>query len=79
MAVFWVAAPCRLVKVYQRFRVPYRLHHQGDEQDAGVESVSHTFPGLVKVLPWLTGSCISKQIPRTRLTHSSVDGGGKEP
>jgi hypothetical protein len=31
MAVFWVVAPCRLVEVYQRFRGPCCLHHQGDE------------------------------------------------
>jgi hypothetical protein len=31
MAVFWVVAPCSLVKVYQRFRGPCCLHHQGDE------------------------------------------------
>jgi hypothetical protein len=30
MAVFWVVAPCSLVKVYQRFRGPCCLHHQGD-------------------------------------------------
>jgi hypothetical protein len=31
MAVFWVVAPCSLVVVYQRFRVPCCLHHQGDK------------------------------------------------
>jgi hypothetical protein len=31
MAVFWVVAPCSLVEVYQRFRGPYCLHHQGDK------------------------------------------------
>jgi hypothetical protein len=30
MAVFWVVAPCSLVEVYQRFRGPWCLHHQGD-------------------------------------------------
>jgi hypothetical protein len=30
MAVFWVVAPCSLVEVYQHFRGPYCLHHQGD-------------------------------------------------
>jgi hypothetical protein len=29
-AVFWVVAPCSLVKDYQRFRGPCCLHHQGD-------------------------------------------------
>jgi hypothetical protein len=27
---FWVKAPCSLVEVYQRFRGPCCLHHQGD-------------------------------------------------
>jgi hypothetical protein len=31
MAVFWVVAPCIMVGVYQRFRSPCCLHHQGDE------------------------------------------------
>jgi hypothetical protein len=31
MAVFWVVEPCSLVVVYQRFRGPCCLHHQGDE------------------------------------------------
>jgi hypothetical protein len=31
MAVFWVVTPCSLVEVYQRFRGPSCLHHQGDE------------------------------------------------
>jgi hypothetical protein len=31
MAVFWVVAQCSLVEVYQRFRGPCSLHHQGDE------------------------------------------------
>jgi hypothetical protein len=31
VAVFWVVAPCSLVEVYQRFRGPCCLHHQGDE------------------------------------------------
>jgi hypothetical protein len=30
MAVFWVVAPCRLVRVYRRFRGLYCLHHQGE-------------------------------------------------
>jgi hypothetical protein len=30
MTVFWAAAPCSLVEVYQRFRGPCCLHHQGD-------------------------------------------------
>jgi hypothetical protein len=31
IAVFWVVAPCSLVEIYQRFRRPCCLHHQGDE------------------------------------------------
>jgi hypothetical protein len=31
IAVFWVVAPCSLVEIYQRFRGPCCLHHQGDE------------------------------------------------
>jgi hypothetical protein len=30
MAVFWVAAPCSLVEIYQRFRGPCCFHHQGN-------------------------------------------------
>jgi hypothetical protein len=35
MAVFCVVAPCSLVEVYQRFRGPCCLHHQGDRPDDG--------------------------------------------
>jgi hypothetical protein len=31
VAVSWVVAPCSLAEVYQRFRGPCCLHHQGDE------------------------------------------------
>jgi hypothetical protein len=31
MAIFWVVAMCTVVRVYQRFRGLYRLHHQGDD------------------------------------------------
>jgi hypothetical protein len=41
MAVFWVAALCRMVEIYRRFRGDYYLHHQGDGQAAGDESVPH--------------------------------------
>jgi hypothetical protein len=34
MAVFWVVAPCSLVGVYQRFRGPCCLHHQGDDSSS---------------------------------------------
>jgi hypothetical protein len=33
MTVFWVVAPCSLVKVYQRFRGPCCLYHQGDNPE----------------------------------------------
>jgi hypothetical protein len=32
MDVFWVVAPWSLVEVYQRFRGPCCLHHQGDQK-----------------------------------------------
>jgi hypothetical protein len=32
MTVFWAAAPCSLVEVYQRFRGPCCLHHQGNHR-----------------------------------------------
>jgi hypothetical protein len=31
MAVFWVVSPCTRVEIYQRFRGPFCLHHQGDD------------------------------------------------
>jgi hypothetical protein len=31
MAVFWLVVSCSLVEVYQRFRGPCCIHHQGDE------------------------------------------------
>jgi hypothetical protein len=31
MAVFWVVAPCSLLEIYQRFRGPCCVHHQGDD------------------------------------------------
>jgi hypothetical protein len=35
IAVFWVVAPCSLVEVYQHFRGPCCLHHQGDDSTLG--------------------------------------------
>jgi hypothetical protein len=35
MAVFWIVAPCSLAEVYQRFRGPCCLHHQGRPDDGG--------------------------------------------
>jgi hypothetical protein len=40
MAVFWVVAPCSLVEVYQRFRGPCCLHHQGDECKYTVKKIA---------------------------------------
>jgi hypothetical protein len=36
MAVFYVVAPCSLVKVYGNFRGVFCLQHQGDEQARGL-------------------------------------------
>jgi hypothetical protein len=38
IAVFWVVAPCSLVEVYQRFRGPCCLHHQGDHRRENLKS-----------------------------------------
>jgi hypothetical protein len=35
MAVFWVVAPCSLVEIYQHFRDPCCLHHQGSGHHHG--------------------------------------------
>jgi hypothetical protein len=42
IAVFWVVAPCSLVEVYQRFRGPCCLHHQGDDRPKPEDSSLHT-------------------------------------
>jgi hypothetical protein len=42
MAVFGVVAPCSLVEVYQRFRGPCCLHHQGDEWRHGATTQKTT-------------------------------------
>jgi hypothetical protein len=41
--VFWDAASCSLVEVYQRFKSAYCLHHQGDDQTArrNIPEASH--------------------------------------
>jgi hypothetical protein len=62
MAVFWVVAPCSLVEVYQRFRSPCCLHHQGDEEAARVETVRD----------------IGISLPRARLPQLPDDGGSKD-
>jgi hypothetical protein len=38
MVVFRVVAPCSLVEIYQSFRGPCCLHHQGDRPDGGGSS-----------------------------------------
>jgi hypothetical protein len=42
MAVFWIVAQCSLVEVYQRFRGPCCLHHQGDEYFALKMEIART-------------------------------------
>jgi hypothetical protein len=37
MDVFWAVAPCSLIEVYQCFRGPCCLHHQGDEYCTAVQ------------------------------------------
>jgi hypothetical protein len=45
MAVFWVVAPCSVVEVYQSFRGPCCLHHQGDESVVNLLSLNNSnFP-----------------------------------
>jgi hypothetical protein len=44
IAVFWVVAPCSLVEVYQRFRGPCCLHHQGDRTTQ--KAAIFAFPSL---------------------------------
>jgi hypothetical protein len=63
MAVFWVVAPCSLVEVYQRFRGPCCLHHQGDEY------IKDGFEVLTAVAVfWVVSGC----------THRPDDGGSKD-
>jgi hypothetical protein len=40
IAVLLVVAPCSLVEVYQRFRGPCCLHHQGDRPDDGLHGAT---------------------------------------
>jgi hypothetical protein len=54
MAVLWVVAPCSLVEVYQRFRGPSYLHHQGEETAILIRLL---FPILfASFLDWVFGS-----------------------
>jgi hypothetical protein len=43
IAVFWVVALCSLVEVYQRFRGPCCLHHQGDRPETLVNFYQTTW------------------------------------
>jgi hypothetical protein len=52
MAIFWVVAPCSLVEVYQRFRDPCCLHHQGDEQAARAKTVRDIGISQPRQKPW---------------------------
>jgi hypothetical protein len=52
MAVFWIAAPYSLVEVYQRFRGPCYLHHQGDELAMCMESVWDIRTNQPRQKPW---------------------------
>jgi hypothetical protein len=70
MAVFWVVAPYSLVEVYQRFRGPCCLHHQGDSsQDSNLQHEQRSYEIPIhstretntRSLPWLTSSCISNR------------------
>jgi hypothetical protein len=51
MAVFWVVAPCSLVEVYQRFRGPCCLHHQGH--------VGKLLPDYTALQPRRQPSCLN--------------------
>jgi hypothetical protein len=44
VAVFWVVAPYSLVEVYQRFRGPCCLHHQGDEKPTRLQTTRRYKP-----------------------------------
>jgi hypothetical protein len=59
-AVFWVAAPCSVVKVYRRFRGACWLHHQGDDKGS-----NHLWK-VSKLLPNYTA-----QQPRRQVTFTS--------
>jgi hypothetical protein len=51
MAVFWVVTPCSLVEVYQRFRGPCCLHHQGDGGSKGLWNVGELLPDRMMLQP----------------------------
>jgi hypothetical protein len=54
IAVFWVIAPCSLVEVYQRFRGPCCLHHQGDRLQPRRQQSSIKVMGLI--IEYLNGN-----------------------
>jgi hypothetical protein len=58
MAVFWVVAPCSLVEVYQRFRGPCCLHHQGDEASPEPRRQSSTLLMFKEVVDLVTNETI---------------------
>jgi hypothetical protein len=50
IAVFWVVAPCSLVEVYQRFRGPCCLHHQGESLQPRRQQSSYSPPWEPQIL-----------------------------
>jgi hypothetical protein len=64
MAVFWVVAPCSLVEVYQRFRGPCCLHHQGDLTIlASISFSRRTAPWSVLVFSFLYETPLQSRYP----------------
>jgi hypothetical protein len=56
MAVFWIAVPCSLVEVYQRFRGPCCLHHHGSKTSEKLVNFYHTTTQKTAVLDLQTSS-----------------------
>jgi hypothetical protein len=54
IVVFWVVAPCSLVEVYQRFRGPCCLHHQGDSPRRQQSSYSPPWEPQILLINCLT-------------------------
>jgi hypothetical protein len=42
MAVFWVTATCRLVRIYRRFVSAYNLNHKRDDKVALLTEATNT-------------------------------------
>jgi hypothetical protein len=57
MDVFWVVAPCSLVEVYQRFRGPSCLHHQGDVKTASTSETLVNFYQTKMAVFWVVAPC----------------------